>query len=166
REIRDAIARDRYARGGTMSAESQQQMPRLIEPIVQIERRDGASRSLAHVAVERDEHGRTSELLDDARRHDPDHARVPPFRGEHDTVRFVEIELAHELACLYERGAVDFLAARVQLLHLARDDVCLVLACGEEPFDTVNGVTQSASGIEPRREDEPDAAGGERAVSQ
>src|SRR6185503_12898001 len=122
--------------------------------------------SLAHVAVERDEHGRTSELLDDARRHDPDHARVPPFRGEHDAIRLVEIELAHELACLYERCPVDLLAARIQLLQLTRDDVRFVLACGEEQLDTANGMAQSASGIEPGREDEPDAAGGERAVSE
>ena len=35
----------------------------------------------------RDEHGRAAELLDDARRDDADHARMPALLGEHDAVR-------------------------------------------------------------------------------
>ena len=96
-------ARDRHAGGDAMPAEPQQQITALGEPAVEIERADRTARPFSLLALERDQHGRSSELLDDPRRDDPDHAGMPSLFGEHDAVRRREIHREHELARLLER---------------------------------------------------------------
>ena len=63
-----------------------QQIPAFCQAAVQIERADRAARSLPRIALERDEHRGTAELLDHARRDDADDARMPPLFREHDAV--------------------------------------------------------------------------------
>ena len=95
-------------------------------------------------------------------RHDADHARVPPVLREDDTVRGVEVERLDELARARERPAIDFLAVAIELLQLARDRVRLVLVLGHQELDAAQRVAEPAHGIEPRGEDEADAARIER----
>ncbi len=130
---------------------------------MQIEHTDRPARALPFTALERDEHRGPAELFDDARRDDADDARVPPLFGEHDAVRRRQIHLEHELARALERRAVDLLPRRVELLELPRDRICNGVALGEHQLDAAQRAAETSGGVEARRENEPDAARGERA---
>jgi hypothetical protein len=123
------------------------QVAALREAAVQVERRDRAAGTLPLVAVEGDEHARPAELFDDARCHDPDHARVPSLFGEHDAERRREIQLLHERPRSVERAAVDLLPPRVQLLELSRDGIRLLLARRQQQLHTAERAAEPARGI-------------------
>ena len=153
-----SIGGDRDARRGAVSAEPQQEIAALRESAVQVERADRTTGTLPLGAIEGDEHRRTSELLDDARRDDADHAGVPALLRQHDAVGRRKIHREHQRARLLERRAIDLLPARVELLELTRDRVGLLLVRREHQLDAAQRAAESARGVESRREDEADAA--------
>src|SRR5438105_9616852 len=128
---------------------------------MQIERADGAARSLPFVAVERHEDGGPAELLDNARRHDADDAGMPSLFGEHNAVRRAQIQLLGQAPRAIERATIDLLPAFVQLLELARDHVRLMFVGGAHQLHAAYRVRQAAGGVEARGDDEADATRGE-----
>jgi hypothetical protein len=85
----------------------------------------------------------------------------PPLPREHEAVGGVEVDPVHLSARLRERGAVDLLAAAVELLELAGDLERPVLVVGGEQSTPVRPLAQPPDRVEARREDEADAARGE-----
>src|SRR6185437_4286978 len=161
-EFANAIGGDGHTRRGTVAAKAYEQIAARGETGVQIERADRSAGALPFVAVQRDEHRRAPELLDQSRRNDADHAWVPPLLREHDTIRRREIEPRHQVPRAVERSAIDLLASRVQLFELPRDRVGLMIRLRQKQIDAAQRAAQASRRIQPRSEDEPDPAGGER----
>ena len=91
-----------------MAAVAEQVFAALLEGEVEFKVSDAAGAALADAVVERDHHHRTVKLIDQARGHDADHARVPVFVGQRDCPAVIAVHLGGDDHFLGLLGDLSF----------------------------------------------------------
>src|SRR5437016_9115316 len=122
----------------------------------------------AVVLVERDHDCRLAEAIDDARSDDPDHARMPALRTEHDRAAIVAVQLL--LLNLCQSGVENLFLHRlplaILLLQIGRD-LNGALAVGQcQHLYCLARMTQPAAGVKARGEQKTDVIAVERLTGQ
>ncbi len=145
-----------------MAAVAHEEISAFAERAVQVERRDRPARALPFCAIERDQDRRAREALDDARRDDADHARMPTLGRDHESARGIEVEALHHLDRGGERSLVEVLAAAVEFLEVTRQTHRLLRIARGEQLDAADRFAEPAHSVQSRRQPESDASGGER----
>jgi len=120
-ECLEPVAPDGEPRGHVVAAVALEQVAAGEQRGVEIEARDAAAGALPHVAVEGNEKGGPAIPLDDPRRDDPHHARVPTVAGEHEPGVALRVERLVDLReRLLEHAVIERLALDVERLEPAR----------------------------------------------
>ena len=118
---------------------------------------DRASGAAPPLAVEGDQHGRAVVALGQARRDDPDDARVPILTREHvgrPLAGLGDLRLGGE-----QDARLDVAALGVGRVELARGRLRAPLVLGEHQLEAGIGAAQAAGGVDPGGEAEADGAG-------
>src|SRR5688500_15315938 len=119
------------------------------------------ARSLPYSAIDRNQNDRTIQVFDEPRCHDPDHAGMPAFGGQHQATDRIEVTSRGHFPRRVERLAIDILPRAIDVLEVAGERVRFAFVGGQQEVEATLGVADAPNGVEPRREYEPDAAGGE-----
>jgi hypothetical protein len=137
-------------------AEAIEQIGAFDQRVVQVEAGDAPARALADVAVEGDEKRRSPVPLHYPRRHDADHARVPPVAGDDEPRIPVGIAGALDhLERLVQDPLVERLALDVEPLEALGQPGGLVGIVGEQQPEPVGGLGDPPGRVQPRTDDEP-----------
>src|SRR5439155_22749428 len=85
-ELRNAFASNRQTGSVRMTAEFVQQIAARRQPVEPMNGFDAARRTVADIAIERDNHTRPMQALGDLRRCQTDHSAMPTVTGDHSRV--------------------------------------------------------------------------------
>src|ERR1035437_529855 len=162
-QLGNLLHRKRTTHGVRVSAKTGEQLRARFQRLQQMERLDGASRTMRFAVFAGEDERRTPIALHNTRGANADHAAMPAFALQHQAVSLSHLGRGFNFALNFVQDALLFLLpVAVELIEpngYLRRFGCILLG---EQLDDVLGHVHAAGGVQARRYAEGDVAGAQR----